>query len=52
MRGRGAFTLSVFNVVLTSVGGVVSVVVHVLLYVQLTRVCDESQHGEGGFRIT
>ena len=35
MRGAGAFTLSVFDVVLTSVGGVVSVGVCVLLWVQV-----------------
>ena len=35
MRGGGAFTLTVFHMVLTSVGGVVSVGVHVLLWVQV-----------------
>ena len=33
MRGGGAFTLLVFHMVLTSVGGVVSVGLHVLLQV-------------------
>ena len=35
IRGGGAFTLSVFNMVLTSVDGVVSVGVHVLLQGQV-----------------
>ena len=35
MRGGDAFTLSVFDMVLTSVGGVVCVEIHVLLWVQL-----------------
>ena len=35
MRGGGALTLSVFDVDLTSVGGVVSVGVHILLWVQV-----------------
>ena len=35
MRGGGALTLSVMDVDLTSVGGVVSVGVHVLLWVQV-----------------
>ena len=35
VRGGGALTLSVFNVDLTSVGGVVSVGVSVLLWVQV-----------------
>ena len=33
IRGRGAFTLSVFHMVLTSVGGMISVGVSVLLWV-------------------
>ena len=36
IRGRGAFTLSVVNVVLTSVGGVVSIGLCVLLLMRVT----------------
>ena len=44
MRGGGALTLSVFGMVLTSVGGVVSVGVSVLLQVQVV--------GLSGFDVT